>query len=78
LVSTTPAPGTYDIAGLHPKGVYYLGKYKSSGAAMFSPSSSHMFDSKRPKRIPGPGTYDPPGGIKDPRTFLPSNYQTSS
>jgi hypothetical protein len=77
-VSTTPAPGTYDIGGLDSKGIYYIGKYKSSGAAMFSPTSSHMFESKRSKRLPGPGTYDPPGGIKDPRNYLPSNYMTSS
>ncbi len=72
LASTTPAPGTYNIGGLDSKGIYYLGKYQGSGATVISPTSGHLFGSKRIKRVPGPGTYDPVGGINDGRTFLPS------
>ena len=78
MTSTTPAPGTYNVTGLDPKGNYYVGKYRSSGAAVFSPTSGHLFGSKRLKRYPGPGTYDVIGGINDGRTFLPSQFQAST
>ena len=47
LASTTPPPGAYDIGGLDAKGIYYVGKYKGSGAAVFSPTSSHFYESIR-------------------------------
>ncbi|CAD8161473.1 unnamed protein product [Paramecium pentaurelia] len=75
LQSTTPAPGRYDVGGLKAKGNYFIGRYKSSGAPIISPSSTIA---KRLKRIPGPGTYDPPGDIGDLRTYLPSQYSNRS
>lgn len=62
--STTPSPGTYKIGGLHPKGSYFLNKFRSSGASVFSPTSSLLnLNTIRTARIPGPGTYDLPGDI---------------
>jgi len=40
---------------------------------MISPPSQQSI---RVKRVPGPGTYDPPGDIGDRRGYLPSNYST--
>ncbi|CAD8160363.1 unnamed protein product [Paramecium octaurelia] len=75
LQSTTPAPGRYDVGGLTAKGNYFFGRFKSSGAPVISPSTTIA---KRLKRIPGPGTYDPPGNIGDLRTYLPSQFSTRS
>ncbi|CAD8081623.1 unnamed protein product [Paramecium sonneborni] len=75
LESTTPAPGRYDLGGLTAKGNYFIGRFKSSGAPVISPSTTII---KRLKRIPGPGTYDPPGDIGDLRTYLPSQYSIRS
>ncbi|CAD8083679.1 unnamed protein product [Paramecium sonneborni] len=75
LESTTPAPGRYNIGGFSQKGNYFIGRYKSSGAPVISPNTAQ---SQRIKRIPGPGTYDPPGDIGDPRNYLPSQYSTRS
>ncbi|CAD8063195.1 unnamed protein product [Paramecium primaurelia] len=75
LESTTPAPGRYNVGGFSQKGNYFIGKYKSSGAPVISPSTAQ---SQRIKKVPGPGTYDPPGDIGDPRNYLPSQYSTRS
>ncbi|CAD8073233.1 unnamed protein product [Paramecium sonneborni] len=75
LESTTPAPGRYNVGGFSQKGNYFICKYKSSGAPVISPSTAQ---SQRLKKIPGPGTYDPPGDIGDPRNYLPSQYSTRS
>ncbi|CAD8133560.1 unnamed protein product [Paramecium pentaurelia] len=75
LESTTPAPDRYNIGGFSSKGNCFIGKYKSSGAPVISPSTAQ---SQRVKRVPGPGTYDPPGDIGDPRNYLPSQYSTRS
>ncbi|CAD8176036.1 unnamed protein product [Paramecium octaurelia] len=75
IQSTTPAPGRYNVGGFSQKGNYFIGKYKSSGAPVISPATAQ---SQRVKKIPGPGTYDPPGDIGDPRNYLPSQYSTRS
>ena len=75
LVSKTPAPGAYNIGGIHEKGVYILGKHRNSCASVFSPTSSILNTKVRTPRVPGPGTYDPPGNIKDANEHMPSHYK---
>lgn len=71
IESTTPPPGTYDIGGLNAFGRYTLCKHPGSGAAVFSPTGHDQLV-LREKRMPGPGTYNPPGDIKDSNPHIPS------
>ncbi|EGR30443.1 short chain dehydrogenase, putative [Ichthyophthirius multifiliis] len=73
-----PGPGTYYIQGMNKTGKYFISKYNTSRAAVFSPSTQNRFQFLyKGKQSPGPGQYEYEG-LSKKGIYYNSKLRTTS